>query len=842
MPQPEPGHAFVGCRLSGQAILAIMQSLFRDVHYALVTLRRMPGLTLTVLVTLALAVGVTTAVFTVVHAVLLEPLPYADSGQLVRLWEEHPGGESPAGNRWLTLRTRLAWRDESRTIEDAGAYGSYDYLVRQPGFEPSRLHGATVSPSVFRMLRVAPALGRFFVEGEDAAGAVPAVVLSDRVWRDRFGADPATIGRALEIDGERRTIVGIARPDLVFPNPRVLFWIPAAVPVDADQANRTVVFTTLGRLRPGATPPQAEAEGTAVARSLPRPPSTDFFFGRGGAVVVHARPLVDDLTLTVRPAILVLASAVALVLLIACANIANLLLSRGAARERELTIRAALGGSRSRLVRQLLTESLVLSAAGGAAGLALAWTLVRLLPLAAPARFPRLEAITTDRTTMLFGVIASVAAAVISGLVPALRSTRVDLFRALRGGEGSVSASANAAQSRRLRLGLLVVEAAFAVVLAVGASLLAHSFVRLTRVDPGYDPEQVEVMRVQLPEGNDLDVRSDALITRLLERIRATPGVTSAGACNMLPLMPMTAITGVTLPAAVGAGRPTSGRVLSYVVTPGYAEAMQLRLKEGRFFEDRDMTSGERAAIVNQEFVRQFLAGPRAVGVHLGPLYEGESAAQTEIVGVVADVLKEGNDATRQPEMYFVHGSRTHHITGFPTFAVRGTATHAELSATLRRLVREVDAGTAIDSVTPMRTLVSASWGQPRFAASVVSGFAMLAIGLAGIGLYGALSYSVSQRRRELGVRAALGATRGTLVALVLREGVGVTLAGVGIGIVAAGLLSRLMTRLLFGTSPLDALSFSLGPALLVTVGVTASLVPALRAGSIDPAKILRGE
>ena len=819
-----------------------MEWLLRDVRYALVTLRRTPGLTLTVLVTLALGVGATTAVFSVVHAVLLEPLPYPDSAQLVRLWEEHPGGQSPAGNRWLSLRTRLAWRDRSLTLEDAGAYGSYDYLVRQPGFEPSRLHGATVSPSVFRLLRVTPAIGRFFLEGEDAAGAPPAVLLSDRVWRDRFAADPATVGRTLEIDGERRTIVGIARPDLAFPNQRVLFWIPAAIPADADQANRTVVFTTLGRLRPGVTAAQAETEGTAAARSMPRPPSTEFFFGRGGAVVVRARPLVDDLTLTVRPAILVLASAVALVLLIACANIANLLLSRGAARQRELTIRAALGGNRTRLVRQLLTESLVLSAAGGAAGLALAWTLVRLLPLAAPARFPRLEAIALDGTTLLFGVTASVAAAVISGLVPALRSTRVDLFHAFRGGEGSVSASANAPHSRRLRLGLLIVEAAFAVVLAVGASLLVHSFLRLTRVDAGYDPDQVEVMRVQLPEGNDLEVRSHAFITRLLERIRATPGVTSAGAANMMPLMPMTAVGAVTLPAAVGGGKPTSGRVLSYVVTPGYAEAMQLRLKEGRFFNERDTTSGVRAAIVNQEFVRQFLAGPRAVGVRLGPLHHGEYAAETEIVGVVGDVLKDGHDATPQPEVYFAHGSRTQRISGFPTFVVRGSANHTELTSTLRRLVREIDGGTAIDSVTPLRTLVSASWAQPRFAASVVSGFALLAVGLAGIGLYGALSYSVSQRRRELGVRAALGATRGALVRLVLREGVSVTLAGVGLGIVAASLLARLMTGLLFGTSPLDALSFSLGPALLVIVGIAASLVPAWRAASIDPARVLRGE
>ena len=446
-------------------------------------------------------------------------------------------------------------------------------------------------------------------------------------------------------------------------------------------------------------------------------------------------------------------------------------------------------------------------------------------------------------TTLLFGVMASVAAAVISGLVPALRSTRVDLFQAFRGGEGSVSASANAPQSRRLRLGLLIVEAAFAVVLAVGASLLAHSFLRLTRVDAGYDPDQVEVMRVQLPEGNDLEVRSHAFITRLLERIRATPGVTSAGAANMMPLMPMTAVTGVTLPAAVGGGKPTSGRVLSYVVTPGYAEAMQLRLKEGRFFNERDTTSGVRAAIVNQEFVRQFLVGPRAVGLRL------ESALRGRVRRRDRDHRRrrrrvEGRERRRRASRKCISCTARARTASAASrrLSCAASAGHTELTATLRRLVREIDGGAAIDSVAPLRTLVSASWAQPRFAASVVSGFARLAIGLAAIGLYGALSYSVSQRRRELGVRAALGATRGALVRLVLREGVSVTLAGVGLGIIAASLLTRLMTSLLFGTSPLDALSFSLGPALLVVVGVAASLVPALRAASIDPARVLRGE
>jgi hypothetical protein len=333
-----------------------------------------------------------------------------------------------------------------------------------------------------------------------------------------------------------------------------------------------------------------------------------------------------------------------------------------------------------------------------------------------------------------------------------------------------------------------------------------------------------------------------AFIERMLARLRATPGVASAGAANMLPLLPMTAVTGVTLPASIGGGKPTSGRVLSYVVTPGYAETMRLRLKDGRVFTDRDATSGVRQALVNQEFVRQFLADGPAVGVRLGPLYEGRYGAETAIIGVVGDVLKDGNDAERQPEMYFAHGSRTHTITGLPTFVVRGSADEAAIATAMRRYVREIDGSAAIDSVAPLRTLVSASWAQPRFAAALVSGFALLAMGLAGIGLYGALAYSVAQRRRELGVRAALGATRPALVRLVVGEGLSVTALGVGLGMVAAALLTRLMARLLFGTSPFDAVAFTAGPALLVASGLAASIVPALRAASTDPASVLRGE
>ena len=816
-----------------------MRVLLGDVRYAFITLRRAPVFAATALATLALGIGVTTAVFSIVNGVLLRPLPYPDSQQLVRLWEEHPGGSSPAGNRWLSQSTRVAWGQSSRTIENAGAYSTYDYTVRI-GSEGSRMPGSVVSPAVFELLRATPALGRFFTTGDDVEGADGVTILSDRLWRERYGSDAAILGKTIVIDERSHTIVGVAKPDLRFPNRRVMFWIPYVMP--GDGSGRTAVFSALGRLRPGVTATQAEAEGTAAARSVPRPPSAQFFFGKGGPVVVHARTLVADVTRPVRDALLVLTAAVVLVLLIACANVTNLLLSRGVARQRELAIRAAIGASRARLARQLLTESLVLSTAGGLMGLALAWTLVRVLPLAAPAQLPRLDDIDINMTVVTFGIAASLFAAVASGLAPALRSSRIDLYQAFRGGDGSATASISSPGARGLRAGLLMVEAAFAVVLTVGASLLAHSFLRLTHVDAGYDTDRVVTLSVELPDGPAISERTAQFIDAMLARIRHTPGVTSAGAAGMMPMMVRTAVTQVTLPPGIGRGKPTSGRALSYVVTPGYAETLGLRLKEGRFFSEADAHAGPRAVLVNQEFVRRFVAAERVVGLRLGRLYEGEAGAETEIIGSVGNVLKDGNDMEPQPEIYFVQGSSAQQIGGFVNFVVRYSGDPAALSRTLGGYVREVDASAVVDRVIPLRTLVASSWDQPRFATSVVSGFAALAMGLAGVGLYGVLSYGVSQRRRELGLRAALGATRRSLVGLVLREGLSVTLAGLGVGILAASLVTGLMRGLLFGVTPLDAAAFTLGPSLLFAVSVVACALPTLRAASTDPAMALRDE
>src|SRR5262249_7906617 len=530
-----------------------MNTLWRDVRYALLLMRKSAGFTSAALLTLALGIGATTAVFSVVYGVLLRPLPYPDPVRLVRLSEEHPGANSPLRAPMLSNLTMHAWRAAPRTIEQFAGYRSSAYTVGRDG-QSLRLDGADVTPSLFAMLGETPARGRFFRDEEAREPVAHVVVLSDRGWRERFDADPAIVGRGLVVDGAPATIVGVAKPGLEFPDRNTLMFVPLAVPPPSVGAppgrGRMTVFFALARLKAGVMPAQAEAEGTAAARSMARPMAATVLFAIGGAPAVHARGIVEEMTARVRPALLVLATGVLCVLLIACANVAGLFLSRGVARERELTVRAALGASRGRLARQLLTECLVLSAIGGALGLALAWALIAIAPAIAAAGFPRLDAVRIDARAIACALAATLLTAVASGIAPALRGARVNLGDSLRGGDGATAGGFRGARGGRLRDTLLAAEAAFAVLLLIGAILLARSFVKLTRVDAGYTPDSVLAVQVFVPGGNadERAVRTQAIVWSLLDRIRALPGVTAAGAGNMMPLDSSTMIAGFPTP------------------------------------------------------------------------------------------------------------------------------------------------------------------------------------------------------------------------------------------------------------------------------------------------------
>ncbi len=820
----------------------LMEVLLRDLRVALVSARRAPGFAATAIITLALGVGATTAVFSVVHGVLLRPLPYAAPDRLVRLWEEYPGGVSPAGNRWLSRSTYAVWRENARTLDALGGHA----LIDSPlvfGGEVVKEFGARISPAVLATLAAAPALGRFLAEDDDREGAPAVVIVSDRLWRERYGSSAGVLGASLVIDGTAHTIVGVAPRTFEFPDPRVRFWVPYVIPKSPTAPTGAAVFTALARLKPGVTLAQVEAEGTAIARAAPKHRLTEFFFGKGGPVVVHARPLVDDMTATARPALSIMAVAVALVLLMACANVASLLLSRGVTRQRELAIRAAVGASRARIVRQVLTESTVFAVAGSVLGFALAWWLVRLLPVVAPPTMPRLDSVALDRSVVVFWLLAAALAAIATGLAPAARSARVDLSDALRTADRSSGTGFHGRRAGHLRDVLLVIEAAFAVILIVGASLLARSFARLMAVDNGYTADGVLIARIELPRDAS-DARTDQFIERALARLRAIPGVSAAGAGAMIPLMRQTAVIGFKVPESIARSKPTEGRALVYWVTPGYAESLGLRLQEGRFFVDGDERAGTLATIVNQEFVRQHIAEREIVGLRIPKLVVQDEAATVEIVGVVGNVLKDGNDRQPQPELYFVHGSHGQRISGSVNLVIRSTRTTgnpASLARDVRAIVREVEREAVVDRIEPLTTTLAASLDAPRFAAAVMGGFAGVAMVLAAVGLYGALSYAVSQRVRELAIRAALGARRADLVRLVLQEGLSVTFIGIALGVVGSSLFARLMQDLLFGVTAHDAVAFAVAPAVLVLASVVACLGPALRAASTDPVETLRG-
>ena len=816
-----------------------MEALLRDLRAALVSMRRAPGFAATAVITLALGVGATTAVFSVVHGVLLRPLPYAAPERLVRLWEEYPGGVSPAGNRWLSRTTYAVWRENSRTLDALGGHALVESQLVL-GDEAVKVFGARISPAVLATLGRAPALGRFLAEDDDRDGAPAVVIVSDRLWRERYGSNPGVLGAALVIDGTAHTIVGVAPRTFEFPDPRVRFWVPYVIPKSPTAPTGAAAFTALARLKPGVTLAQVEAEGTAIARAAPKHRLTEFFFGKGGPVVVHARPLVDDMTAAARPALSIMAVAVALVLLIACANVGSLLLSRGVTRQRELAIRTAVGASRARIVRQLFTESAVIAVAGSGLGFALAWWLVRLLPAVAPPTIPRLDSVALDGSVVMFWLLAAALSVVATGLAPAARTARVDLSDSLRSADRSSATGFHGRGAGHLRDGLLVIEAAFAVILIVGASLLARSFVRLMSVDNGYTADGVLIARIELPRDGS-DARTDQFIERALARLRPLPGVSAAGAGAMIPLMTQTAVTGFKVPESIARSKPTEGRALVYWVTPGYAESLGLRLQEGRFFVDGDERAGTLATIVNQEFVRQHLDEREVVGLRIPKLVGLNEDVIVEIVGVVGNVLKDGNDRQPQPELYFVHGSHGQRISGLVNLVIRTTGNPATFARDVRAIVREVEREAVVDRTEPLTTTLAASLDAPRFAATVMGGFAGVAMVLAAIGLYGALSYAVSQRVRELAIRAALGARRADLVRLVLREGLSVTLTGIALGVVGASLFARLMRDLLFGVTAHDAVTFAVAPAVLVLASVAASLGPALRAASADPVDTLRG-
>jgi putative ABC transport system permease protein len=823
-----------------------MDSLVRDIKQTFRLLSANRGFTGAVLITIALGVGGTAAVFSVVYGVLLRPLPYSEPERLVRMWEVHPGGQAPIPGPELSGPTYRAWSRSSLTLQDIGAYRGSDYTVTFADVA-QRLRGTRVTPSLFRLLRVSPVVGRFFNDADGDEGAQPVVVLAHSFWRDRLGGDPDVVGRPLTIDGAPHEIIGVAPPGFAFPEKEVglredrreiTIYTPFAL--RPRSGAKVIDFSdVIARLKPGVTIAQAEAEGTSYARSVDRP-LADLVFGKGAPVEVRVRSLVDQMTMRVRPALMVLAAAVMLVLLIACANVASLFLACGSDRARELAIRSALGAARTRLVRQLVTESLVIALLGGMLGIVLGWGLTAAVPALAPSDFPRLDKIHADAGFLIVAALAAVFVGTTAGIMPAFRGSRIDLAASTRTG-GPRTAGPSGARLRRL---LVAVEAALAVVLLVGAALLARSFVELVGVDAGYDPVHVLTADVGLPASAGTEIRRSQLAMAIVERLQTIPGVAAAGAGDMAPFGSMIAGFGFRLPGVTGIdGAPVMATGLRAIVTPGYAEALGMRLKEGRWLRADDTSSAIRPILVNETFAKTYFTDGRPVaGRRFHGLFPGWLGKDTvvDIVGVVEDMLPAALDERPQPQIFVAAGAGVN--LGHVTLVVRTHGDSMTAAPLLKDIVQQMAPGATIERLGPLTAKLSASVAEPRFATFVLGAFALLALVLATTGLYGVLSYNIAQRRREMAVRTALGANRGDIVKIVLREGLTTTVSGLVAGVGLATFATRAMASALFGVTPLDPVAFSAAPLMLLVVACAACLIPARRAAAIDPAEALRAE
>jgi putative ABC transport system permease protein len=788
---------------------------------------RTRAFTLPALAGLALGIGATTAVFSIVHTMLLRSMGFTQTDRLVALWQtDLKRGQKHVEVCWADL---IEWRKQTAIFEEVALASSVnlDFPLTGDG-KPQQVDGTTVTGNFFRLLGAIPQAGRLFTDDDDVPGAPPRVVISDRLWRTRFGGDRGIAGRQIQVGGGSVTVIGVASPEFDFPRD-VDIWAPLRTSwPTVEKQPRFRVFRSVARMRPGVTVPEAQAHLSLVASQVERTlPAGSQGFG------VLVTPMLEEIFGAAHKAAWLMLGAVALVLVIACANVANLLLARATVRSREIAIRAVLGASRGRLVRFLLTESVLLGAFAGGAGLALATLGVEVLVRMAPADVPRIGQVTLDAPVLLFGIGLTFATVVLFGLAPAMITSDRDPQEALQ--RASTRASASRGHTR-LRAWLIAGEVALAVVLLVGAGLLLRTFSRLAGLDGGFNPERVLTFRVTLGKPDQESRR--LFYTQVLERMRALPGVESAGAVLIRPLSGIVGwdtiyqIEGQTQDEQL---RNPNGNYEA--VSPDYFRTMGIRLIAGRDFTTADTEKAQGVVIINESTARRHWPGQSAVGKHLR-LGRDAKAPWLEVVGVVNDVRYREWEAVR-PDLYVPYTQRAQHRSDF---VVKTKRDPAALIAAVQREVLAIDPNQAISNVTTMQALVDRALARSRFNSTILGVLAVCALALAAIGIYGLLSYSVAQRRNEIGIRLALGATPGRIVALVAAGGFRMAAAGAGVGIVAAALLSPLVEAQLYDVTRLDPVSYSGAAIALGICALAACVVPAMRAAIVDPVRALQGD
>jgi len=811
-----------------------MDRLLQDIRYAGRMLAKRPAFSAVAILTLALGIGANAAIFSVVNAVLLRPLPFEEPDRLVAVWTPVPKRSFRRGPS--SYPDFADYRDQSASFASLSALRPRGYTLAAEG-APERVEGARVSWSLFATLGVAPQLGRSFSAEEDRLGGPRVAILSHGLWQRRFGADPGIVGRAVSFDGEPHTVVGVL-PDgfrLDFQVADAEIYTPIALDgKDSIEERGMHYLGIVGRLKGGVLAAQAQAELAALAERLAQA-YPDSNTGRTVAVV----PLHEEIVGDARRGLLVLLGAVALVLLVSSANVANLLLARATEREREVAVRSALGAGRRRLGRQFLTESLLLALAGGVLGLCIASWGVGALAAQAPADLPRAADIQLDLRVLGFTFAVSILTGLLFGMVPAWRSARTPLTLALNeGGRGS-----GGPRRQRARSVLIVAEVAISLVLLVGAGLLLRSLDRILRVDPGFDPEGVLTASIRLPESKYATAQSyAALYERLVARVAALPGVQAAGIATPLPVN--NDVWGTSF-VRLDRPEPAPGERISAhykSVTPGYFAALRIPLRAGRLLDDRDRRGAARAILVSQALARRAFPDEDPLGkqVRFGvSVDETDDGAAWEIVGVVADTAVNRLEDEPQPAFYV---SAWHQPIEGTSLVVRSASDPLSLAEALRREVQALDPELPVHRIRTMSELVSASVAQRRFQALLLAAFAGVGLALAAIGLYGVMAFSVSQRTREIGIRMALGAQGRGVLRLVIGQGLALVIVGVALGLAVALAFSRVLAGLLFRVSATDPAIFAIVPALLLLTALVASYPPARRATRVDPLTALRCE
>ncbi|HTQ87500.1 MAG TPA: ABC transporter permease [Candidatus Solibacter sp.] len=814
-----------------------MTAFRQDVRQGLRAMAKNPGFTAVAMLTLAIGIGANTAIFSVVNAVLLRALPYPNASRLVALWgSSDQNGET---HRPLSYPDFEDVRAQSRSLDGAAVYNEETFALTGAG-EPLHLRVNVVSAELFHVLGVSPRLGRSFLPEEDKPGT-RVVILSDRMWRERFGADAGILGRALSLNGRSYTVVGVLPGGFQFPVDSDPFdlWTTIAVyrvSQDGDEATTesrgSHFLRAIGRLKPGTSLGQANAEIASIAGALAKQyPDTN------GHLSVVAEPALDALVGDVRPALWILLGAVVLVLLIACANVANLLLARATARQREVAVRAALGASRARMLRQLLTESVLLALAGAVPGVVLAVCATKFFATLTALQIPRLAEASVDGMALAFTLVASVGTAAIFGLVPAMHASRVNLTSSLReGGRGG----GETLRHVRLRSALVVFEVSLALLLLVGAGLLVRSLLRILDVRPGFDPQGVMAFDLDLPGVRYGKPEQSAQFYReLLARLNQAPGVVSASGVMPLPFSDNSVRTSFTIE-----GRPVAKseepRTQFRAVGLDYFKAMRIPVLAGRAFTASDARGTAPVVIINQTLARQFFPNENPIGKRIEPgVADTGTPIMREIVGVVGDVLHRSLWRAPDPETYVPYEQAA---MGGMTVVVRAEGDPHALVSALRQQVKELDAELPIYNTRTLEEYVAGSVAQRRFTALLLGVFACVALVLAAVGLYGVISFGVAQRTHEIGVRVALGAEAGDVLRLVVGQGVRLTMLGIALGGLGALGAARFLSSMLFGVAGDDPLTFAGVGALFLAVSLAACYIPARRAMRVDPLVALRHE